>query len=125
MRQSSHGADSGQSPGIPASVVEAETATLNLLWLLSARELARNDADRAALVYGLDRELVTALRDATLREPDLGRSLLRSEFPEKSPEFNRQPAHRSGSDDWVAARARNLRRYRITRDAVPSRPLVD
>jgi hypothetical protein len=72
---------------MPAPVVEAETATLNLLWLLSARELARTDADRAALVYGLDRELVTALGDATLaqlhRAADAGVLLFRPRFRQR------------------------------------------
>jgi hypothetical protein len=46
--------------------LETEIRTLNLMWLLSARELARSDADKAALVYGLDQHLRTLLRDASL-----------------------------------------------------------
>jgi hypothetical protein len=64
--------------------VEAEAATLNLLWLLSARELARTDPDRAVLVYGLDGEVVTALCNASLaqlhRAADAGVLLFRPRF---------------------------------------------
>jgi hypothetical protein len=36
------------------------------MWLLGARELARSDAEKAVLVYGLDREVLDILRHASL-----------------------------------------------------------
>ncbi|WP_295400371.1 flagellar transcriptional regulator FlhD [uncultured Thiocystis sp.] len=43
-----------------------DIVTLNLTWLLTARALARTDAGQAALVYGLDQELMAVLCDASL-----------------------------------------------------------
>ena len=50
----------------PAPCLDHEVDTLNLMWLLGARELARSDAEKALLVYGLDRELLDILRHASL-----------------------------------------------------------
>jgi hypothetical protein len=50
--------------GPPEPVVDADIANLNLLWLLNARALAQSDAEKAAVLYGLDRELIEALREA-------------------------------------------------------------
>ncbi len=50
----------------PAPHPDCEVDTLNLMWLLGARELARSDAEKAVLVYGLDQELLDILRHASL-----------------------------------------------------------
>jgi hypothetical protein len=50
----------------PAPDLDCEVDTLNLMWLLGARELARSDAKKAVLVYGLDREVLEILRHASL-----------------------------------------------------------
>jgi hypothetical protein len=50
----------------PAPDHDCEVDTLNLMWLLGARDLARSDAEKAVLVYGLDRELLDILRHASL-----------------------------------------------------------
>ncbi len=50
----------------PSPHLDCEVDTLNLMWLLGARELARSDAEKAVLVYGLDRELLDILRHASL-----------------------------------------------------------
>ena len=42
----------------PAPDHDCEVDTLNLMWLLGARELARSDAEKAVLVYGLDPEVL-------------------------------------------------------------------
>lgn len=42
----------------------ADIVHLNLHWLVSAQALARTDAQKAALVYGLDEELMRLLRSA-------------------------------------------------------------
>ena len=84
MRYPSRGADRAQPLEGAAPVAEGETKTLNLLWLLSARELARTDADRAALMYGLDPASLSALCNATLaqlhRAADAGVLLFRPRF---------------------------------------------
>ncbi|CRI63846.1 hypothetical protein THIOKS1160012 [Thiocapsa sp. KS1] len=50
----------------PAPDLDCEVDTLNLMWLLGARELARSDEEKAILVYGLDREVLEILRHASL-----------------------------------------------------------
>ena len=50
----------------PAPDLDCEVDTLNLMWLLGARELARSDAEKAVLVYGLDREVLEILQHASL-----------------------------------------------------------
>ncbi|UHD16520.1 flagellar transcriptional regulator FlhD [Thiocapsa bogorovii] len=50
----------------PAPHLDCEVDTLNLMWLLGAREMARSDAEKAVLVYGLDREVLDILRHASL-----------------------------------------------------------
>ncbi len=50
----------------PAPYLDCEVDTLNLMWLIGARELARSDAEKAILVYGLDREVLEILRHASL-----------------------------------------------------------
>ena len=50
----------------PAPCLDCEVDTLNLMWLLGARELARSDAEKAVLVYGLDREVLEILQHASL-----------------------------------------------------------
>jgi hypothetical protein len=50
----------------PAPDLDCEVDALNLMWLLGARELARSDAEKAVLVYGLDREVLEILRHASL-----------------------------------------------------------
>ncbi|MCF8005328.1 MAG: flagellar transcriptional regulator FlhD [Chromatiaceae bacterium] len=65
--------------------LDREVVTLNLHWLLSAQALARSDAEKARLVYGLDRTLMGVLREAsfpvlrTLAES--GVVLFRPRFP--------------------------------------------
>ncbi|KAA6184238.1 flagellar transcriptional regulator FlhD [Thiohalocapsa marina] len=44
--------------------LDLDITHLNLQWLVGARALARNDVDQATLVYGLERELAEALREA-------------------------------------------------------------
>ncbi len=50
----------------PAPHLDCEVDTLNLMWLLGARELARSDTEKAVLVYGVDREMLDILRHASL-----------------------------------------------------------
>lgn len=47
------------------NALDREVVTLNLHWLLSAQALARSDAEKASLVYGLDRTLMDLLREAS------------------------------------------------------------
>ncbi|UHD15027.1 flagellar transcriptional regulator FlhD [Thiocapsa bogorovii] len=62
-----HKTPDGEAPRIdPAAYQDCEVDTLNLMWLLGARELARSDAEKAVLVYGLDREVLDILRHASL-----------------------------------------------------------
>ena len=50
----------------PAPYLDGEVDALNLMWLLGARELARSDAEKAVLVYGLGREVLDILRHTSL-----------------------------------------------------------
>ncbi|MEA3643657.1 MAG: transcriptional regulator [Lamprobacter sp.] len=49
----------------PETGLDREVITLNLHCLLSAQALARSDAQKASLIYGLDRTLMGLLREAS------------------------------------------------------------
>lgn len=46
--------------------LEREVATLNLHWLLHAQALARVDAHKASLIFGLDSEWIQGLQQASV-----------------------------------------------------------
>ena len=49
----------------PETNLNQEVIALNLHWLLSAQALVRSDAQKASLIYGLDRTLMSLLREAS------------------------------------------------------------
>jgi hypothetical protein len=57
--------------GLSASAnggLDPDIASLNLSWLLKAREAAGADASKAAWLFGLDGNAAEALRDASILE---------------------------------------------------------
>jgi hypothetical protein len=67
--------------------LDRAVVTLNLHWLLSAQALARSDAEKARLVYGLDLELIGVLRQASFLVlcalAESGVLLFRPRFPSR------------------------------------------